>query len=458
MRDAARSGVEGRAEMRSGINVNDQMKQNPSGIAAVALARPMATYGEVFADGVMIELIRGAHGGNPALLLWDGAKETIGARVEHHGQLYEPAPINASVLQELTLPDHCGSHGSTREFLAETCRLIANYAGLPEKFASLVGRVVHCSALVEAVSVAPTLEIVGPDVARANRLMKLLRCVCWHALPLTGVTPAGFCSLASGARFTYLIGQEAVSEKLRKLLDDASSRERKIPFRGRLLDLFGVQVIHCGSLVAGDSSPLRSIQIPMIPTEQELPPLDFDAQHRVTNEFQPKLLSFRRASLGVACKMKFDASKFTFALRDRARSLAAATPDDLESQGEVFELLRAEDAELRADKLIDPSAIAGEAVLVACHGSPGGIAYVADLAAIAQEMLRRRGEETTIEPAVVGKQLKLLGLATERDARGKKLHLTEAVRERAQKIVRDCGGSDIGDDQPVIPSPSGTER
>jgi hypothetical protein len=442
--------------MQSGINVTDQMKQDPSGVAAATLPRPKATYAEVFADGAMIELIRGAHGGNSALQLWDGAKEIVGARVEHDGQLYEPAPINASVLQELILPTQCCPHGSTREFLAEACRLIANYTGLPEKFASLVGRVILCSALVEALSVAPTLMIVGRDTARGNRLMELLRCVCWHALSLTGVTPAGFCSLASGLRFTYLISQSSLSDKLWKLLDDASSRDQKIPFRGGLLDLFGAQVIQCDPVFAGDSWPRRSIQIPMAPTEQELPALDFDARHRIADEFQAKLLSFRRANLGVARKMQFAVSKFTPALRDRARSLAAATPDDRELQAEVFSLLREEDAEIRADKLIDPNAIAGEAVLVAWHGSPGGIAYVADLAASAEEMLQRRGEETTIEPAVFGKRLKLLGLATERDARGKKLHLTEAVRERAQKIVRDFGGSEVGDDQPVIPSPPGT--
>jgi len=150
--------------MQRGINVDDQMKQKPSAVVAVPLACPMTTYGEVFADGVMIELIRGAHHGSPALMLWDGTEETIGARVEHRGQLYEPAPINPSILQELILPTHCCPHGSTREFLAESCKLIINYAALPEKMASLVGRVVLCSALVEAVSVAPTLEIVGPVV------------------------------------------------------------------------------------------------------------------------------------------------------------------------------------------------------------------------------------------------------------------------------------------------------
>ena len=426
--------------MASGINVDEQMKQNLSGVAASTIAHLTATYGEQFADGSSIEMIRSAHGGNSALLLWDGAKETVGATVEHHGQLYEPAPLNASILQELTLPYHCGSHASTREFFAETCRLIVNYAGLPEKFASLVGRVILCSGLIEAFSVAPSLEIVGPDTARGNRLMELLRCLCWHALPLTGVTPAGFCSLASGIRFTYLISQSSLSDKLRKLLDDASSRDQKIPFRGGLLDLFGAQVIHSDPVFAGDAWPSRSIQIPMIHTEQELPAFNFEARRRITDEFQAKQLSFRRANLGVARKMQFDASKFTPALRDRARSLAAATPDDLELQAEVFNLLREEDAEIRVDKLIDPSAIAGEAVLVAWHGSPGGSAYVADLAAIAEVTLRGRGEQATIDPAAFGKQLRLLGFGTERDAKGKKLHLTDAVRERAQQLVHDFGG------------------
>jgi hypothetical protein len=272
--------------------LGQQLKRNASAATVAAVAPSMATYGELFADGTMIELIAGVHNGNPALLLWDGAKETIGPRVEHHGQMYEPAPIKASVLQELILPTHCCPHGSTREFLAETCKLIADYAALPEKSASLVARVILCSALVDAVSVAPTLMIVGPDTARGNRLMALLRCLCRHALPLTGVTPAGFCSLASGARFTYLISQANVSDKLRKLLDDASSRDRKIPFRGRLLDLFGVQVVHSNSVCPGGSWQLRSIQIPMIPTRHELPAFDFDAQQRSQTSFKRNCLAF----------------------------------------------------------------------------------------------------------------------------------------------------------------------
>lgn len=303
-----------------------------------------------------------------------------------------------------------------------------------------------CSHVLEAVSFAPTIMIVGPDGERGKLLMTLLRCLCRHSLPLTGVTPAGFCSLPSSARFTYLISQVNVSDRLRKLLDDASSRDQRIPFRGRLLDLFGVQVVHSESVWPGDSRPLRSVQISMIPTGHELPGFDFDAQRRITDELQGKLLSFRRENLSCARRLQFDATKFTFALRDLARSLAAATPDDLALQVPVFELLREEDAEIRSDKWIDLSAIAVESVLVAGHGSPGGFAYVADLTEIALEMLRRRGQELTMDAGVFGKRLKLLGFATERDAQGRKLRLTEAVCNRAQQLVREFGGPNGSDD------------
>jgi hypothetical protein len=420
------------------------MKPTDDGATAAMIARPIATIGEVFADGSTIEMIGGVQDGNPRLMLWDGAKEMVGSLVEHRGRLYEPAPINSSVLRELTLPTRSSPHGSTREFLMETCKLVATLVGLEEKSVALVGRFVLCSALVDAVSVAPALTIVGPDTARGNRLMALLRALCRHSLPLTGVSAAGLCSLPSGARFTFLISQSTVSDKLLTLLADASSRDRKIPLRGRLLDLFGVQVIHCDSVLANDSWPSRSIQISMIPTGQDLPVFDLDAQHRISRESQAKLLSFRRTNLSAARRLRFDASKFTFALRDVARSIAAATPDDTELQNEIFDLLREPDAEIRSEKWLELSCVLIEAVLVACHEAPGGVIYVSDLTEIAGEILKRRGKESKIDPGKFGKRLKLLGFATEpRDAKGSRLCLTEAVRNRAQQLARDFGVPEV---------------
>ena len=414
------------------------MKFNEHTATAAAVGPPIVTAGEVLADGAMIELVGGVHIARPQLMLWDGSRETIGPIVEYDGQRYEPAEIDSSILQQLTLPTRSCPHGTTREFLINICKLVADLVSLDEKAASLVARVVLCSAIIDAVSVAPVLVIAGPDIARADRLVRLLRCLCWRSVPLTSVTPASFCSLANGARYTFLISQANVSEKLQKLLDDASRSDRKIPFRGRLLDLFGVQVIQSESVFADDPWPLRSIRIAMVPSETALPAFDQDAQRLIATEFQAKLLSFRRANLGAAQRINFDASKFSLGLRDLARSLAAATPDDVELQAEVFELLREEDAESRSALWVDLSVIAVEAVLVAYRESPGKAVYVSELSNIAQALLNGRGEDSTIHAGAFGKRLKLLRFVAEpRDAKGKKLRLTEAVRDRALQLARD---------------------
>ncbi len=426
---------------------DERLNSQAVGAPVSANTHAIATAGEVFPDGSMIELIAGGPDGPVKLMLWDGVKETIGSRAEHYGQLYVPAPVSASVLRELNLPRRCHPHGTTRDLLAEICKLLANFVALDEKSASLVGRIVLCSALVDAVSVAPALVIVGPDIARRKRLMELLHCLCRHSVSLTGVTPAGFYSMTSSAQFTFLISQTTVSDKLQKVLEDSSNRDRKIPHRGHLLDLFGIQVIHSDSVLIGDFWLRRSIQISMIPTGQELPAFGSDQQLRITDEFQAKLLSFRRANLDAARGLHFDASRFSFELQNLACSMAAATPDDSELQAELLDLLREEDVENRSARWTDLRVITAEAVLVAYSESPGGFVYVSKLAEFAEGILKGRGEDTSIELGTFGKLLKDLGFVTEpRDAKGKKLRLTEAVQSRAQQLVRDFGGPEFVDD------------
>ena len=129
--------------------------------------------------------------------------------------------------------------------------------------------------------------------------------------------------------------------------------------------------------------------------------------------------------------------KFSFALRRAAHSLAAATPDNTELQGEVFELLREEDAESRSARWTDLRAITVEAVLVAWKESAGEAVYVSEISNLAQAILSGRGEDLTIDSGAIGKCLKALGFVTEpRDAKGRKLRLSEAVHEHALRLAR----------------------
>jgi hypothetical protein len=93
-----------------GDNLDAQLKRNPSGATAAPITRPIATYGEIFADGSTIELIGGQQGGNPRLLLWHGANETIGPLIKHRAATYQPTQFPDSLLRRLKLLTQCRSH------------------------------------------------------------------------------------------------------------------------------------------------------------------------------------------------------------------------------------------------------------------------------------------------------------------------------------------------------------
>jgi len=416
-----------------------KLNQKHDGDGCTSPTPRIATFGEVF-DGASIELIRDPATERPCLLLWDGAMETVGSVVEFKGRFYVPAPMDPSLLRELTLPTHCRPHGSTRELLADIRKLIGEFVALPDKFVSLAARLVLVSWLIEAVGTSPGLTVTGPDVLRGNQLLSLLHCLCRHPIRMTGVTPAQLCSLPTAMGFTLLISQSTISDKLQALLDDASKRDQKIPHKGGLLDLFGCQVLHSETVLESARSSFRFLQIPMLPGSQNLPSLDLTTRRRIAADFQPRLLGFRRANLYKAQNGQFDTSGFIFPLRQLVQSLATATPDDADLQAEVVDLLHEEDTDVRSAKWIDLSTTVLEAVLVACHQGIGTVIYVGELAAIAQEIGTRRGQDTEVDPGAFGKRLKLLGFATEpRDAKGFRLRLTEEVYDRARQLADDFG-------------------
>lgn len=406
---------------------------------AEATKSAIETSGEVFSGGKMIEMLAGGPSSDPRLLFWSGKGKTIeSSRVEYEGQQYRPALIDRSVARELVLPSRPGTYGSTRELLHNISKLAKQFAALPDQLASVMGRFVLGTWIIEAFPVAPALIVNGPDAIRSAQLMSLLHCFCRHGLRMTGVTSSGFCSLPTGFGFTLLLSQSTISRDLRRLLGDASCRDQKIPRRGVLLNLFGAQIIHSEFVVEGEAWMRRSIEVPMPLVDIELPTLTKEKQHEIRDTFQPKLLTYRRENFAKACDLRFDASKLSNSVRPLAHTLAAATPADADLRAEVLDLLRDEDQEARSRKWVDPNTILIESVLFHSSEAFGRDVYVGDLARTAQEIVRRRGEDVEVDPGAIGKRLKMLGFKTEtRDAKGVRLHLSEQVRQQAQRLAHE---------------------
>ena len=392
------------------------------------------TAGEILGDGIL-ELVAGPTDAWQLMLL-SGERTTMGQTIEHAGRCYKPIELPPDFFRELILPACCRPHGTTRQLLTDVCTAAAKYAGLQEKLASLAARFVLTSWIVDNLDIAPALGITGPDEARAERLLSLLHCLCRHGIRLAGLTPSSLCSLPSGFAFTLLVSQATISDKLNQRLWEMRHREARIPFRGRLLNLYGTQAIYSGAVIgAGFRSTIR---IPTMPGSDRLPIFDAEIRRRLAMDFQPRLLSFRRADVVRAGKLDFDGSKFDPAVRELAYSIAAATPDDRRLQSEVFELLRNENDSARDQRWTAFEVVATEAVIAAYLSDPGKFVYIADLAKIAEEILQRRGEsrDARVDPGRLSKWLRANDIWPEpRVAKGSKLHVTEAVFQKAQKLA-----------------------
>jgi hypothetical protein len=397
---------------------------------------PIPTFGEVFSGGMFVELVRTGGSVRPSLLLWDSRAPVVGQVIEFQGRRYEPRAIHDTVLRELKLPASVGSNRSVRELLAEICKLIDRFVGLPEKSAPLVGRFILATWLVDAMQTAPRLLIEGPDTARARQLIQLLHCSCRRALPMSALTPAGLCSLPSGLRLTLLLQQEVISPKLAALLKAATVRGNPVLRAGQLRDLFGAQVVLCDAGYGEETWVTPSIRAPCMPTAGRLPVLNIEQQQRISEDLQDRLLAFRFSNYQAACDTSFDSSKLAIPLQALSASLAAATPGDVELHGELHTLLQEENAEMEAANWVDPNTVIIEAILVHCREAKVQCVYVGEIAEMASKILQGRGESRSLDPGETGRRIKSLGFATEpRDARGVKLRVTNAVCVLAHNLA-----------------------
>lgn len=187
------------------------------------------TCGEVFPDGTLLELVRPIDSARPTLLLWNDRDQVIGDVIRHRGQSYVPQPIPKTILRRLNLPSHVGPFVTTRELLAEICKLADRFVGLPEKFTALIGRFILATWLVEAMPKAPRILIDGPDFTRARQLLQLMQCICRRGLRLGALGTGEFVSLPSGMRFTLPLGETSISAKLANLLEGAIVRANPRP-------------------------------------------------------------------------------------------------------------------------------------------------------------------------------------------------------------------------------------
>lgn len=409
-------------------------------------AKLIATTGEIFHDGTMIEPVREDSGAEGLkLLFWNGEKATISRQILYDGRIYEAAAIHSTVLRALTLPTKSTSYGSARQLLTDIARLLTEYTNFPEYAVTAVTRF-GLASWFPGTQTAPRLSVLGAETLGGTQLFKLLHCICRHPLMLTEVSFGGLCSLPMEWGLTLLIRQERFNTQLWQLLNAVRNRNEYIPRGGRLLDLYSA--IGTYSEQSGGYTPktFPGIEISVSHTRRKISTLDDSARLRIASDFQAKLLSYRLANYQKVVSCTFDVPEFTSPIREIARNLGACTPDDADLQEEAINLLQARDAQIRSEKWVEITTVIIEALLALIHEGKSRSVYVGDIAEAASVILAGRGDKRELEDRGVGGKLRLLHFTIEpRDSHGFKLLLTPPVSRRVHDLARDFDVPSIAD-------------
>jgi hypothetical protein len=194
------------------------------------------------------------------------------------------------------------------------------------------------------------------------------------------------------------------------------------------LPYFGV-----GEVPEAIASGMLEITLPPTAAGQAL---DDEQLSDIATELQNKMLAYRLANFAKIRVSRLRGANFTDQTRELAVNLAACVMGDPELAAGVVPLLKERDECVRGQRDKDLEVVVIEAVLGVFHENEKKRVQVTEIAALANSILRSRGEFIEYTPEEVGHRLVILGLERTRTAAGMCLILTSAMRRFVHGLAR----------------------
>jgi hypothetical protein len=409
----------------------------------------LATAGEIFSDGSIIELVAARPGTSDdmALLLWDGRKAKIAKEVEYRGQLYQPIELHHSIRHALRLPHCASSYGSTRQLVGELAGLFERYLGFSASESVLASGWNLMTWVADTTPSPPPLLITGPDMDSAVQVFRLLQCLSRRALLLTDVSASTLRSLPMQLHPTLLVNQPDLSPKVLALLRASNYHGVLVPNNGGAVsDVTCPKALYLALEPAADGWSDSALHLPVSPPEHELPPLGPRELAEITERYQSRLLKFRLRHFAVVAQSQSTSSLLNLP------ACVEEEPNFAKAIGPILER-RKQDAVAR--RAFDINAVVIEVLWHPCHRRTE--IPVAEITQLSNALLHARGEILTYSNEEIGWRLKSFGLYRHRMGTGMVLQFSSEHRWRIHQAARLCGlGLPLVDDCPHCGSPDGT--
>ena len=293
--------------------------------------------------------------------------------------------------------------------------------------------------LADHLPTAPTLMISGPDQELGIDVLRLLSCLCRHPLMLAEITPGGLRSLSSQLSLTLLLNQQEMRRNMQRLFRASNHRGLHLPGnRGSVVDRYGPKAIFCGNYAALDILDGGVIHISAAPSQLRSSALDESVQNKIANDLQPQLLMYRLKNSGKVPE-SVDVSKFTFATRPLARTLAACFPEDSELARDTVQLLGLQDEEVRGQRSLDVNCAIVEILWSIIHDRKHQPVRVNELAKFVNALLRSRGETLEYSAEEIGWKLSDLNIPRHASSSGRQVLHGRNTSQRVHVLAQAYG-------------------
>jgi hypothetical protein len=335
--------------------------------------RTVATSGEMFADGTLIELVAPADNRKPALLFWNGNRVRIAPQIDHLRQVYRPLELDVSIRQAMRFPSAARPYASTKALFNGIANLFERYIGLSAPEAVMATAWTATTWFSDCLSSPPTLVVSGPDMSHAITFFRLLRCLSRRGLLLAEFSRSSLLSLPMVLRPTLIVNQPYLSRTITSLLRVSKLRVSNyrglfVPGnRGTVLDISCSKAVYLGTEGEADFWEDTALHLALPPARSNLPPLGVREQDEVANLIQPQMLMYRCCTFPQVPEPRFAASRPTFPNGDMARSLTACIPSDPDFAQTMIPLLQLQEQDALARRSCDVNIAVVEVIWAQSH-------------------------------------------------------------------------------------------
>jgi hypothetical protein len=327
-------------------------------------------------------------------------------------------------------------YGSTRELFDRILSLVTENIGIAEEPGRLLVYFIFSTWFPDRLTVAPGLAIVGSAVGEAIQLLRFLHCVCRRSIPLVGMSQADLISLPLSVYPTLLLDRPRLTRSLRSFLSTSNRRGLLAARRGKILGVCCPKVVYLGMEEVPEALASAMLQVTLPLTAVHGQALDDEQLNHIAVQLQGKMLAYRLANCAKIRVSQLEGTNFTNQTHELAANLAACMMDDSELAAGVVPLLKARDEYVRGQRDRELETVIIEAVLAVFHEKKKDRVQVKEIAALANSILRSRGEFIVYSPEEVGHRLDLLALRRTRTAAGMCLILTRAMRRLVHRLAR----------------------